>query len=90
MNSLKVLAFGASVVLSFATGPAMAEQAISESVSSAQIYLNADCNRGPNNTANGWASQRKAVDRNDGFAQRYASNYGWAEFQALRAFERMR
>ncbi|MBR1157205.1 hypothetical protein [Bradyrhizobium sp. JYMT SZCCT0428] len=80
MTNFKILALGAALILSFVAKPALAEQAISEPAACAAIYPNADCTYGR-------VSRHKPGDHN---RQRYASNYGWAEIQALRAFERMR
>ena len=88
MTKLKILTSTAVLLSSFVPTPMMAEQAISEPGSCAQIYPNSDCNRG-SNASYAMASQRRPPGyRNDGYGTRYASNYGWAEIQALRAFER--
>ena len=80
MTNLKMLALSAALMLSFVAKPVMAEQAVSEPAACAAIYPNTNC-------TSTLVSQRKASDRN---GPRYASNYGWAEIQALRAFQRMR
>jgi hypothetical protein len=80
MTQLKLLALSAALILSFTAKPVIAEPAVSEPAACAAIHPNADCTYGS-------VFQRKAGDRN---GPRYASNYGWAEIQALRAFERMR
>jgi hypothetical protein len=74
------LALSATLILPFVAKPVMAAQAVSEPAACAAIYTSADCTYG-------WVSQRKAGYRN---GPRYVSNYGWAEVQALRAFERRR
>jgi len=80
MTNLKMLVLSTALILSFLAKPVMAEQAVAEPAACAAIYSNADCTRT-------FVSQRKASDRN---GPRYVSNYGLAEIQALRAFQRRR
>jgi len=90
MTKLKILTSTAVLLSSFVATPMMAEQAVSEPGLCAQNYRNSDCNKG-SDTSYAMVTQRIAAGyRNEGYRPRYASNYGWAEIQALRAFERMR
>jgi hypothetical protein len=85
MKTSKILILAAALLSASAAASVKAEAAVLDLGGCSRIFTNTDCNR-VSNKALALTSQRKDEDR----LQNFASNYGWAEIQALRAFERMR